>query len=167
MKLPFHTGLIWAQSLNGVIGRDNKIPSEFDNDLSYFREITINSTIVMGRKTWISLGCKPLPFRTNVIFSRNLESKVESNVTVISKLEDLNVDTESLYFIGGKEIYELGLPYANLIYATVNEINVLGDVSLPTALLKLEENKLFKCMNSDTYQSKKGHTVSRNIYIRN
>ena len=60
--------LIWAQDQNGGIGIDGKLPWHISEDLKNFKKITLNSTIIMGRKTWDSLSIKPLPGRTNIVF---------------------------------------------------------------------------------------------------
>lgn len=158
-------GLIWAQSSNGVIGRDNDIPSEFAKDFSYFKEVTLNSTVVMGRKTWESLPRKPLPNRVNVILTRQEGYKVPENVVVITSLDELNVITEKLFFIGGKDIYELGIPFANEIHVTVNEIDVLGDVFAPSIKF-VTENPIWKLHDLQIIKTDKGHSITRSIYLK-
>ena len=111
MILPSRVGMIFAQSLNKVIGRDNQIPSEFPSDLAYFKEKTLNSTVIMGRKTWESLPRKPLPGRKNVVLTSQKNYPVPEDVEVISDIEDLEVTTPLLMFIGGTSVYELAKRY--------------------------------------------------------
>ncbi len=173
LKCPV-VGLIWAQSSNDIIGRDNDIPSEFDNDLSYFKEVTMDSTIVMGRKTWESLPRKPLPGRVNVVLTSNKDYKVPEGVKVISRLEDLELTTSKLFFIGGKAVYELGLKYANQLFITVNHITVEGDVKAPDVFQQPRTSSSFTTPHGDKfnlsgvthYQSVKGHEVKRYIFLK-
>ena len=123
-------GLIWAQSLNGIIGRNNEIPSEFPSDLAYFKEVTMGSTVVMGRNTWESLPRRPLPGRVNVVLSSH-ELDVPEDVSVIQNLENFDFQTESVFFIGGTSVYELGLKYANEIHVTYHCVTISGDVKAP------------------------------------
>lgn len=131
MKLPSRVSLIWAQSSNDVIGRKGEIPSEFLSDLSHFKKLTNNHTVIMGRKTWESLPVKPLPNRVNVVLTSDPHYKVPEGVKVIQSLDDLVVETEALFFIGGTEVYNLGFPYANEIYITFNHVSCSGDTYAP------------------------------------
>ena len=131
IKLPPVVGAIWNQSLNGVIGREGKIPDELVNDLKFFAEQTKGSTVIMGRKTWESLPVKPLPGRINVVLTSNKDYEVPDGVEVISALEELDVKTEALFFIGGENIYRLGAPYYNKLCFTVNFSVIVGDAFVP------------------------------------
>ena len=131
IKLPPVVGAIWNQSLNGVIGREGKIPDELVNDLKFFAEQTKGSTVIMGRKTWESLPVKPLPDRINVVLTSNKDYEVPDGVEVISALEELDVKTEALFFIGGENIYRLGAPYYNKLCFTVNFSVIVGDAFVP------------------------------------
>lgn len=163
MRLPSHVGLIWAQSSNRVIGRNNDIPAEFDNDLAYFKETTLGSTVLMGRKTWESLPRKPLPGRVNVILTRQKDYPVPPGVQVIHSWKELKVETEKLFIIGGKNLYDLGLRYATEIHMTVNEIDVQGDVIAPS-ILPVKRNPHWRVKFFMHYISVKGHSVSRYVY---
>ena len=70
--------LIWAQEHDGGIGKNGQLPWHIPEDLKNFKKITLNSTIVMGRKTWDSLPFKPLPKRKNIIFTKNIIDGVET-----------------------------------------------------------------------------------------
>lgn len=164
-RLPATVGLIWAQSSNGVIGRNNDIPSEFAKDFAYFKKVTLNTTVVMGRKTWESLPRKPLPDRVNVILTRQVNYKAPEGVVVIASLDELKVTTEKLFFIGGKDIYELGIPFANEIHVTLNEIDVIGDVFAPSINF-VTETPDWKLTDLDIFKTDKGHLITRSIYLK-
>ena len=70
--------LIWAQENNGGIGKNGQLPWHIPEDLKNFKKLTLNSTIVMGRKTWESLPFKPLPKRRNIVFSSRIFEDVET-----------------------------------------------------------------------------------------
>lgn len=131
MKLPETVGAIWAQSLNGVIGYNNQLPKEFLSDLHYFSKVTKGSTVVMGRKTWESLPIKPLPNRVNVVMSSDKNYFAGPDVKVIQSLEELQVNTDKLYFIGGEQLYKQFLPLCNEIHVTVNRVKIEGDTFAP------------------------------------
>ena len=114
-------GLIWAQSLTGVIGRANGIPWRLPEDQARFKELTLGHTVVMGRLTWESLPAKvrPLPGRRNVVVTRQA-GYVADGATVVGGLaEALTGDT---WVIGGAQIYELALPLATR--CEVTEVDV-------------------------------------------
>lgn len=131
MKLPETVGAIWAQSLNGVIGYNNRLPEEFLSDLPYFLKVTKGSTVVMGRKTWESLPIKPLPNRVNVVLTSNKDYFAWPNVKVIQSLEELQITTDKLYFIGGEQLYKQFLPLCNELHVTVNGVKIEGDTFAP------------------------------------
>ena len=91
------------------------MPDEFLSDLQHFKNLTINQTVIMGRKTWESLPIKPLPNRVNIVLTSDVDYQVPEGVQVIQSLEGLEVTTEYLYFIGGTKVLELGYPLANEI----------------------------------------------------
>lgn len=124
-------GMIAAVSRNGVIGVDNKIPWDYPEDMKHFRKTTANSTVIMGRKTFESIG-RPLPKRRNIVISR---SKVEvEGVETFSSLGGIlvkiapeafpvigeqQVDFAPIWLIGGASVYEEGLQYADEIHLTL------------------------------------------------
>lgn len=126
---------IWNQSKNGVIGRNNKIPEELENDLPYFREITMGSLLIMGRKTWESLGCKPLPGRQNAVVSSSHPDVFPEPSAVMlihpNQVKPLVEAYNNVFFIGGSRIYEMALPLINTLYVTRNNIHVEGDTYAP------------------------------------
>ncbi len=126
--------LIFAIDKNNLIGKGNDLPWYFPEDLKYFKEITMNKTVVMGSKTFYSiynrLG-KPLPNRNNVVVTRNKDLKLEG-VTVINDIKDYLINqTEEVFIIGGKQIYEYALEYADRLYITHINKEYDGDVYFP------------------------------------
>ena len=91
--------MIWAQDQNGGIGRDRKLPWHIPEDLKNFKKLTINSTIVMGRKTWASLPVKPLPERRNVVLSSHSIADVENYNSVEQCIETLYKDDVKQLFV--------------------------------------------------------------------
>lgn len=118
--------IVVAYSLNRTIGNDNKLLWKQSADLKRFKEITSGGTVVMGRKTFQSLG-KPLPNRRNIIISRNFES---DGVEVLS-IEDVKKLDSDLFIIGGGEIYREFLEDCDEILATLIHTRIDGDTSFP------------------------------------
>lgn len=126
--------IIVAVAENNVIGKDNKLIWHLPADLKRFKEITTGHTIIMGRKTFESLG-RVLPNRKHVILCKDMEMNVEDeNVEVledISMLDKYIQDTEEHFIIGGATIYKLLMPKANKIYLTLIHEKFDGDVYFP------------------------------------
>jgi dihydrofolate reductase len=126
--------LIVAVSENNVIGKNNKLPWHLPVDLKYFKNITWAMPVVMGRKTFESMG-KPLTGRTNLVVTRNKDWKAEGAQPVKSIDEAIIVATEldakEIYVIGGAEIFQSALPSADKIYLTLVHENFDGDVFFP------------------------------------
>ena len=126
--------IIVAVAQNNVIGKDNKLIWHLPADLKRFKEITTGHTIIMGRKTFESLG-RVLPNRKHVILCNDMEMNVEDeNVEVledISMLDKYIQDTEEHFIIGGATIYKLLMPKANKIYLTLIHEKFDGDVYFP------------------------------------
>ena len=123
--------LICAVSQNGVIGRDNRLPWHLPADLAHFKRLTTGHHILMGRKTYESIG-KPLPNRTNIVITRQADFQA-GGCLVANSLEEalgLCVNNEELFIIGGAEIYRQALPIANKIYLTYIRHNFEGDTFL-------------------------------------
>jgi dihydrofolate reductase len=130
--------LIVAAADNDVIGRDNKLPWHLPEDLGYFKRMTMGKPVVMGRKTFESIG-RPLPGRTNIVITRNLDWRAEG-VRALADLEAalalaqeiaLIDGVEELMVVGGAEIYAAALPLADRIYLTRVHADVAGDARLP------------------------------------
>jgi|SRR5690554_1963569 dihydrofolate reductase len=132
--------MIAAQSENRVIGHNNKLPWYLPEDLKYFKRVTLGKPIIMGRKTFESIG-RPLPGRTNIIVTRNADWTHEgAGVRVVHSLQQAIELAESLALvngfeeslvIGGAEIYALALPRADRLYLTQVHAEVQGDAYFP------------------------------------
>ena len=124
--------IIVAMSKNRVIGVKNSLPWHISEDLKRFKRLTTGYPIIMGRKTFESIG-KPLPERRNIVISRNQNLKLQ-DVEVVKSIEDaLKIcSSENLiYIIGGEQIYNLAMPYANNIHLTEVNKEVEGDAFFP------------------------------------
>lgn len=125
--------IIVAVSENNVIGKDNKLPWHLPADLKHFKNLTMGHHIIMGRKTYESIG-KPLPGRTTVIITRNREYQAEGCIVVNSLQEAIeaakkNNDAEA-FIIGGAEIINQSESVADKIYLTKIHEQFEGDVFL-------------------------------------
>lgn len=130
--------LIWAMSRNRVIGRNNALPWYLPEDLKYFKQVTMGKPIIMGRKTYESIG-RPLPGRTNIVISRQPDLHIEG-VKVLDSLDAAIRHAENICLIngvdeavvmGGAEIYALALPKADRLYMTQVHAEVHGDAYFP------------------------------------
>ena len=117
--------VIVAVADNGVIGRNNSLPWHLPEDLRYFKRVTLGKPVVMGRKTFESIG-RPLPGRANIVITRSHEWSVDG-VSVVNSLDDalrLAADiaaldgADELMVIGGAEIYTNAIPLAQRLYLT-------------------------------------------------
>jgi dihydrofolate reductase len=119
-----------AMAANRVIGRDGTLPWRLPEDLKFFRTLTTGHPIVMGRKTWDSLG-RPLPNRRNIVLSRTMP--VAEGVEVVRSLDELHALglTGDVFVIGGAEIYRLLMPLCAAVYLTVLMADADGDTLLP------------------------------------
>lgn len=118
-------GIIAAISSNGVIGKDNKLPFYYPEDLKCFKQTTTNSTVIMGRKTFESIG-KPLPNRRNIVITRSNINNVECFSSIKEALDAAQQDN-AIWFIGGERIYKEGMKYANIIKTTITPDIIDGD----------------------------------------
>lgn len=130
--------LIVAMAKNQTIGIDNTLPWHLPNDLKYFKQVTMSKPIIMGRKTYESIG-RPLPGRTNIAITRQSDYQADGMVVVntleqaLAKAEDISfVDGhEEVMVIGGAEIYQQALPQADRLYITHVHADVAGDAFFP------------------------------------
>ena len=125
--------LIVAVARNGVIGKDNRLPWRIPEDLKRFRALTMGHHIIMGRRTWESIG-RPLPGRTSVVVTRNRDY-VATGALVVHSLEDALAQCtgdEAVFVIGGAEIYANALPLAERIYLTRIHADYAGDTFFPS-----------------------------------
>ncbi len=126
--------LIAALARNGTIGRDNTLPWRIPEDLQRFKALTLGHPVIMGRKTWDSLG-RPLPGRLNIVISRD-PMYLATGATVATSLpQAMTLATaqapEEIFIIGGAEIYRLALPLAQRMQLTQIDADVEGDAHFP------------------------------------
>ncbi len=126
--------IVVAKAKNNIIGKDNKIIWNLPEDLKHFKELTTNHTIIMGRKTFESLG-RVLPNRKHIIFSNNPDLKInDENVQVVHSLleiQDLIEGKEEAFVIGGSMIYNFLMPYVKKMYVTEIDKEFDGDTFFP------------------------------------
>jgi dihydrofolate reductase len=151
--------IIAAMAANRVIGRDNSIPWSLPEDLRQFKEKTLGHALVMGRKTYESLG-HPLHGRMNIVISRNRELHISGCIVAPDFTQALALckDQKKIFIIGGGQIFNLGLSIANAMILTILEREVTGDVTFPdfsgmgfieTSRKRFEESEPFSVV---TYQ---------------
>jgi dihydrofolate reductase len=143
--------LIVAMSANRVIGRDNKMPWHLSADLKHFRALTMNAPILMGRKTFESIG-KPLDGRTNLILSKNSNYQPEGCFVFNSFETALNAAQnygEELFIIGGATLYEMTLPLAQRLYLTDIEAEFEGDTFFPEMDFNEWNEVACECVSDD------------------
>lgn len=129
--------IIVAMDQNQVIGNQGALPWHLPEDLKYFRRETLDKTVIMGRKTYESLG-RPLPQRTNIVLTRDevwgeqvdipTFQSVEETVNWIHDTIEMEEEDDEFFVIGGKEIYQHFYPYADRFYVTHIEHEFEGDV---------------------------------------
>lgn len=121
--------LIAAFSEGRVIGIENKLPWSLPNDLNEFKKKTVGKTIVMGRKTYDSIG-RPLPDRNNVVLTNDREWN-QPGVNVIHSIEELRTLDGEIMIIGGSAIYEQTIGIADRLYITFIKEEIVGDAYFP------------------------------------
>jgi dihydrofolate reductase len=121
-----------AAAENNAIGKDNQLLWKLPTDLKHFQTITLGHTIIMGRKTFDSMG-KPLPRRRNIVITRNPDLEIDGAEVTQSLDEALNLcqDEEEVFVIGGAEIYKAALEKTDKIFLTRVHQNFEGDAYFP------------------------------------
>jgi dihydrofolate reductase len=124
--------LIWAQASNGVIGADGTMPWHLPEDLAHFKDLTMGSTVIMGRRTWESFPARfrPLPGRRNVVVTRAPSWSAEGADVVHSIDEALALDA-SPWIIGGAQLFAATIDRASRLEVTEIDISPFGDTSAP------------------------------------
>lgn len=127
--------LIWAESHNNVIGKNGVLPWHFSKDFNYFKTTTMGHPVVMGRKTADSLP-QNLKGRRNIVLTRR-EGYDREGFEVMDIDDVLECEmTEDIFIIGGKEIYDTFLPYADYLFITVIFAGYVGDTYSPNYVIK-------------------------------
>lgn len=126
--------IIVAMGRNGVIGKDNRLPWHLPADLRFFKRTTMGHPMIMGRRTYDSVGM-PLPGRTNIVVTRSAEFAPAGVVVARTPDEALQLaearDAEEIFIAGGSEIFRLMLPMADRMYVTRIEADFDGDTFFP------------------------------------
>ena len=140
--------MIAAMADNRIIGKDNQMPWHLPADFAWFKRCTMGKPVVMGRKTYESIG-RPLPGRLNIVISRDASLFIEGVTTVTSIEQALEVagEVEEVMIIGGGAIYAACLPMANKLYITHIEAEIEGDTQFP------DWGNKFKETYSEAYQA--------------
>ena len=140
--------MIAAMADNRIIGKDNQMPWHLPADFVWFKRCTMGKPVVMGRKTYESIG-RPLPGRLNIVISRDESLSIEGVTTVTSVEQALEVagDVEEVMIIGGGAIYSACLPLATKLYVTHIEAAIEGDTQFP------DWGNEFKETYSEAYQA--------------
>ncbi|WP_045460613.1 type 3 dihydrofolate reductase [Vibrio hyugaensis] len=140
--------MIAAMADNRIIGKDNQMPWHLPADFAWFKRCTMGKPVVMGRKTYDSIG-RPLPGRLNIVISRDAALSIEGVTTVTSIEQALEVagDSEEVMIIGGGAIYAACLAIADKLYVTHIEAEIEGDTQFP------DWGNEFKETYSEAYQA--------------
>lgn len=150
--------LIVARARNGVIGSNNRMLWHIPEDFAHFKNTTMGHAVVMGRKTWESIG-RPLPGRKNVVITRQ-PGYVADGAQVVTSLDEAleNLATEDRVFvIGGGEIYRQALPRAHRVWVTIVDKDFEGDTTFP---------ELSTSMWTPTLMNKLPPTEDRNFAVK-
>lgn len=159
--------IIVACANENVIGKNNKLLWYLPNDLKHFKELTTGHCILMGRKTYQSIG-KALPNRTNMIVSKNLNF-VAQDCIVFSDIKEaiqkaIELCEKELFIIGGEQIYKYCLPFVDKIYVTKIDHNFEGDAYFDYTINEIEWNIVSK--NSFLPDEKNKYTYDFIEYVR-
>ena len=133
-----------AMASNRVIGRDGKLPWHLPEDLKFFKETTLGHPILMGRKTFESIG-KPLPKRRNIVLSRTMAPLPGVEVIrTIEELADMIAPDQSVFVIGGAEVFKMLLPACDGMYLTWVEHPYEGDALMPEFEAEFEQPEVIR-----------------------
>lgn len=154
--------MIAAMANNRVIGKDNKMPWHLPEDLRHFKAMTLSKPVIMGRKTYESIG-RPLPGRHNIVISRNSQLTIDGVTCVTDFDAALKAagDCAEVVVIGGGQLYEQLLPQADVLYLTMIDLDVDGDTVFPAW-----DDGSWKLENSETLTNDKGLQYSFNTLVK-
>ncbi|KFZ39225.1 diacylglycerol kinase [Shewanella mangrovi] len=127
-----HIAMIAAMAHNRVIGKDNQMPWHLPEDLRHFKAMTLGKPVIMGRRTFESIG-RPLPGRCNIVVSRQQDYHADG-ITLVASLQEALLaagDVEEVVIIGGGQLYREALPLAQRLYLTEIQLDVDGDTTFP------------------------------------
>ncbi|AUI85219.1 diacylglycerol kinase [Vibrio azureus] len=152
--------MIAAMADNRIIGKDNQMPWHLPADFAWFKRCTMGKPVIMGRKTYESIG-RPLPGRLNIVISRDASLVIEGVTTVTSIQQALDAagEVEEAMIIGGGAIYTECLPIADKLYITHIEAQIEGDTQFP------DWGKDFKEAYSEVFQADEKNAYSMRFTI--
>jgi dihydrofolate reductase len=156
--------LIAALAQNRVIGIENRLPWKLPEDLAHFKALTLGHPILMGRKTFESLG-RPLPGRRNIVITRNRDYQ-PAGCEIASSIPAaiaLCADVEEIFFIGGAELYKQVLSIVDRLYLTEVQIEALGDAWFPDY-----DHSVFSEISRESHTGEKSDTLAFDfvVYVR-
>jgi dihydrofolate reductase len=163
---------IAAMSENRVIGVDGRLPWRLPSDLAWFKSKTTGHPIVMGRRTWESVGSRPLPGRTSVVVTSLRDYEVPPGVYTAASLEDALAraakapGAEEVFVVGGGMLYAEAVPRCDRIYLTTVHVEVPGDTWFPSLdegawKLIFEERRPADVRNAHAHTFRVYHRVGR------
>lgn len=157
--------LIWAEDLNGYIGLAGGLPwsSSMKDDMTHFKNTTMNHTVVMGRNTFDSMKKRPLPGRKNIVLSRDLSYTVPEGVTLIrvpEEVADHVKKDEETFIIGGRTIYRAFADIADNLYVTQIQANLKGD----TKMCDIDYDK-YKLISKESLDASENAKYPRTVSI--
>jgi len=145
-------------SENRVIGYKNQLPWHLPNDLKHFKTLTMGKAIIMGRKTYESIG-RPLPGRINVVLSSN-PTLVIPGCQVIHRIDEINMNTQTeQMIIGGSTLYEQYIDKVSTIYLTKVHANIVGDAFFP------ELNDDWVAVESERFEADEKHSFAYSFIV--
>lgn len=157
--------LVVAHAHDYVIGKNNAMPWHLPNDLQHFKRVTLGHPIVMGRKTFESIG-RALPGRLNIVISRNASYEVPEGVVLVDSLEAgiarAQRESDTVMIIGGAQIYKEALPLADRLYVTKIDASFEGDARFPA----YDEADYDIIEQSETFQNDEGVEYTSYTYER-
>jgi dihydrofolate reductase len=153
--------VIAALARNRVIGIDNRLPWRLPEDLAHFKALTLGHPILMGRKTFESLG-RPLPGRTNIVITRNPDYRNEGCQVAASIPAALALcaDVDEVFFIGGAELYAQVIPLADRLYLTEVAIEAEGDAWFPDY-----DRNAFREVSRESHTGEKGDALGFDFVV--
>jgi dihydrofolate reductase len=153
--------IIVAMARNRIIGNNNTLPWRIPADLKRFKSLTMGHHLIMGRKTFDSIG-KPLPGRTTVVVTRNQALRIEGCIMAYSLADAISAcaGDDEIFIVGGAELYALAMPLVDTIYLTEIKLDVAGDAHFPEFDKKLWQELAREQCSQETPQALEYHFVT-------
>lgn len=153
--------IIAALARNRVIGIENRLPWRLPEDLAHFKALTLNHPILMGRKTFESLG-RPLPGRTNIVITRNASYRPDGCLVAdsIPAAVALCNGADEVFFIGGADLYRQAIPLADRLYLTEVDIESQGDAWFPEY-----DRSAFREVSRESHTGEKGDVLKFDFVV--